>query len=101
MSGQSMGHASAGSGVISGRLQRTPSSPSLEVVCGVRETKGQHVEVRHRPRVVAVECLQHRILGDGEVSVDVKVRLHERDGGIHGSLCCARCGSSRADRQNR
>ena len=63
--------------------ERAVPTPPDHVVTGSGEPKRQNVEIRDRPRVVAAERLQHWILGNREVPVDVKVRLHEGDRGIH------------------
>ncbi len=38
------------------------------------------------PSMVGVICLEYRILGNREVPVDVKVRLNNCDGRVHGDL---------------
>jgi hypothetical protein len=66
--------------------ERVVPTPANDVVTGTGEPECQNVEIRDRPRVLAAERLQHRILGNSEVPVDVKVRLHEGDRGIHSRL---------------
>ena len=66
--------------------ERAVPTPANDVVTGTGEPECQNVEIRDRPHVLAAERLQHRILGNSEVPVDVKVRLHEGNRSIHSGL---------------
>jgi len=66
--------------------ERAAPTTANDVVTGTGEPECQNVEIRDRPRVLAAKRFEHRILGNSEVPVDVKVCLHERNSGIHGRL---------------
>ncbi len=49
------------------------------------EPYGEHIQVGDRARRTSARGLQHRVLDDREVSVDVQVGANERDGGVNGN----------------
>jgi hypothetical protein len=69
------------------RFVATYVSPltSNELMTCAGEPDRQDVEIGYGSRLVAAVRLKHGVLGNCEVAVDVKVGLHERDGGIHGN----------------
>ena len=63
--------------------QCSPSSSTDQIVASICKSEHENVEIRDSSGMVATIGLENRILRHGEVSVDVKVRLHESDGRIH------------------
>jgi len=59
--------------------ERATPAAANDIVAGSCEAECKDIEISHRPGMVASVCLEHRILGNGEVPVDVEVCLHECD----------------------
>jgi hypothetical protein len=58
---------------------------SNDVLGGRWKTDRQNVDVGEGARVTIARSLDHRILDDSEVAVQVKICLHQRDARVHGS----------------
>ena len=63
--------------------QCSPSPPTDHIVASTCKSEGENVEIGDRSGGADCRLLHHGILGHGEVPVDVKVCLNQRDGDIH------------------
>ena len=64
--------------------QRFPLSATNDVVSGPGKPEREDIQISDNSGVVAAIRLQHGVLRNGEISVYVKVCLHESNGSVHG-----------------
>jgi hypothetical protein len=64
--------------------QRFPLSATNDVVSGTGKPEREDIQISDNSGVVTAIRLQHWVLRNGEISVYMKVCLHESNGSVHG-----------------